>query len=177
MRPEKKSIGAELTTKVKGSGYIFLADYRGLSVAKTAILRKRLNGVSAKIQVVKNRVFKHVLKDAGITGLDASLKGASAMVYGSGDPVAVAKVLKDFIKENDKKPVLKSGSLQGAVLTALDIDALAAMPARKVMLGMVVGTIAAPMSGLVGVLSQKLSSLLYVLKAAEEKKGKAAAAA
>ena len=174
MRPEKQSIGAELTAKVKGAGYIFLADYKGLSVAKTAELRKQLKGANAKIQVVKNRVFKHVLKGAGVGGLDAGLKGASAMVYGNGDPVATAKVLKDFIKANEK-PVIKLGTLQGAMLTAKDVEALAAMPSREIMLGKLVGTIAAPMSSLVGVLNQKVASLLYVLKAIEEKKAKAAA--
>lgn len=174
MRPEKKSMGAELTTKVKGSGYIFLADYKGLSVGKTAELRRLLKGANAKVQVVKNRVFKHVLKDAGVTGMDAGLKGASAMVYGSGDPVAAAKVLRDFIKANEK-PVIKLGTMQGSVLTSKDVEALAAMPSREIMLGRVVGTIAAPMSQLVGVLNQKVASLLYVLKAVEEKKSKAAA--
>jgi large subunit ribosomal protein L10 len=174
MRPEKKSIGAELTAKVKGAGYIYLADYKGLSVAKTSELRKQLKGASAKIQVVKNRVFKHVLKEAGVTGLDGGLKGSSAMIYGSGDPVATAKILKDFIKANEK-PVIKIGSLQGSILSAKDVEALAAMPSREIMLGKVVGTIAAPMSQLVGVLNQKVASVLYVLKAIEEKKGKAAA--
>jgi large subunit ribosomal protein L10 len=173
MRPEKKSIGAELTTKVQASGYIFIADHTGLTVAKTADLRKRLKGANAKVQVVKNRVFKHVLKGAGVSGLDASLKGASAMVFGSGDPVAAAKVLKDFIKENEK-PAIKVGTLQGSLLTAKDVEALAAMPSREVMLGKVVGTIAAPMSQLVGVLNQKVASVLYVLKAIEDKKSKAA---
>ena len=84
MRPEKKSISTELKTKVSGSGYVILTDHTGLTVAKTAELRKRLKGASAKVQVVKNRVFKHVLKDAGVNGLDPALKGASAMVIGSG---------------------------------------------------------------------------------------------
>lgn len=174
MRPEKKSMGVELTTKVMASGYIFLADYTGLSVAKTSELRKRLKGANAKVQVVKNRVFKHVLKDAGVSGMDPQLKGASAMVFGSGDPVAAAKILKDFIKENEK-PTIKVGTLQGSLLSAKDVEALAAMPSREIMLGKVVGTIAAPMSQLVGVLNQKVASVLYVLKAIEDKKGKAAA--
>ena len=172
MRPEKKSIAAELKTKVGGAGYVILADYKGLSVSKTAELRKRLKGANARVQVVKNRVFRHVLTDAGIAGLNPALKGASAMVYGSGDPVAAAKVLKDFIKENEK-PVIKIGSLQGSVLSAKDVESLAAMPSREIMLGKVVGTIAAPMSQLVGVLNQKVASLLYVLQAAADKKAQA----
>lgn len=173
MRPEKISIATELKTKVSGAGYVILADYKGMSVGKTAELRKRLKVANARVQVVKNRVFRHVLADAGIQGLDPALKGASAMVYGSGDPVAAAKVLKDFIKENEK-PIIKIGSLQGAVLTAKDVESLAAMPSREIMLARVVGTIAAPMSQLVGVLNQKVASLLYVLQAAADKKSQAA---
>jgi large subunit ribosomal protein L10 len=173
MRPEKKSMAAELKTKVSGAGYVILADYTGLTVAKTADLRKRLRGANARIQVVKNRVFKHVLKDAGVAGIDGSLKGSSAMVFGSGDPVAAAKVLKDFIKENEK-PKIKVGTLQGQVLSPADVDSLAAMPSREVMLSKVVGTIAAPLSQLVGVLNQKVSTVVYVLQAAKDKKEKAA---
>jgi large subunit ribosomal protein L10 len=173
MRPEKKSMSVELKTKVSGSGYVILTDHTGLTVAKTAELRKRLKGANAKVQVVKNRVFKHVLEEAGVNGLDPALKGASAMVFGSGDVVAAAKVLKDFFKENEK-PVVKMGTLQGQLLSRADVDSLAALPSREVMLGKLVGTIAAPLSQLVGVLNQKVSTVVYVLSAVKDKKEKAA---
>ena len=172
MRPEKIAMSAELKTKVSGSGFMILANYKGLSVGKTTDLRKRLRGANAKVQVVKNRVVKHVLKDAGAPSMDAGLKGPSALIYGNGDVVAAAKILKTFIKENEK-PVIKIGALQGSVLTAADVEALAALPSREVLLGQVVGTIAAPMSQLVGVLSQKVASVLYVVQAVADKKGKA----
>jgi large subunit ribosomal protein L10 len=172
MRLEKKSMADEIRTKVKASGFIILADYTGLSVTKTQELKRRLRGAHASMQVVKNRVFKNVAKDLGYERLDGSLVGPSAMVLGQ-DVVGAAKVLRDFIKEN-QKPVIKTGVLQGAPLSADDVKALAALPSREQLLAQMVGTIAAPMSQLVGVLQAKVASLLYVLKAVEEKKAKAA---
>ena len=169
MRPEKKSAFEEIRSKVSGAGFVILADYAGLDVIKTQELKKRLRGVNASMQVVKNRVFSTVIKDLGYQTMDAGLSGPSAMVYGQGDVVMAAKVLKDFIKENEK-PVIKLGALQGATITSKDVADLAALPSREVLLSQFVGTLAAPMQGLVGVLQAKLASLVYVLKAIEEKK-------
>jgi large subunit ribosomal protein L10 len=174
MRLEKKSAADEIRSKVSGAGYIILADYKGLSVARTSELRRRLRGANAKMQVVKNRLFGLVAKDLGYQGMQSTLAGPSAMVYGSGDVVTTAKVLRDFIKENDKKPVIKAGALQGRVISPEEVASLAALPGREQLLGQVVGTIAAPMSRLVGVLNQKICSLLYVLQAAKDKKEKSA---
>lgn len=170
MRAEKQSMAAEMRTKVKESGFVFLADYQGLSVAKTNELKRRLRGVQASMQVVKNRMFGHVARDLGFKQMGVVLDGPSAMVFGQ-DPVGAAKVLKDFIKEH-QKPVLKLGSLGTQALTLEDINALAALPSRHELLGKMVGTLAAPMSQLVGVINAKLTSLLYVLKAIEDKKAK-----
>jgi len=171
MRPEKKAIADELRSKVTDSGFVILADYKGLNVAKTQELKRRLRGANARMQVIKNRVFRHVAREIGQTGLETKMPGPSAMVYGQGDVVAAAKVLKDFIKEH-RMPVVKLGAMKGAALTAADVDQLAGMPAREIMLAQVVGTIAAPMTRLAGVLNQKVCSLLYVLQAAKDKKEK-----
>jgi large subunit ribosomal protein L10 len=113
-------------------------------------------------------------KDLGLPEIDAEvIRGPTAMIYGDGDAVAVAKVLKDFIKENEK-PVIKIGGLQGQLLSRADVESLAALPSREILLGQVVGVIAAPMSRLIGALQQKAASVLYVLRAYAEKKGSAA---
>lgn len=170
MRPEKQSIANEIKTKVEGSTYFIVADYQGLTVEKTDVLRKRLGEADARIQVVKNRMLGHIAEEAGYGGIREYLRGPSAMVYGSGDVSQTAKILKTFIKENDK-PAIKAGAFEGQVLTAADVEALASLPSREMLLSMVVGTIAAPMSQLVGVFQQKVSSLLYVLQAGADKKG------
>jgi large subunit ribosomal protein L10 len=171
MRPEKASIYAEIRQKVSESPFLILADYQGLSVLKMQDLQRRLRGANARIQVVKNRMLRHVADEVGVRGLAPSLAGPSAMVYGRGDVVQVAKVLKDFIKENEK-PKIKAGSMQGSLLTARDVDSLASLPSREVLLAMAVGTIAAPMAQLVGVLDRKVASLVYALKAVADKKSK-----
>jgi large subunit ribosomal protein L10 len=167
MRPEKESIAKEIKDKVGGSVFVILADYRGLTVAQTDALRSRLNDVSARVQVVKNRILR--LAD---DKLAEGLKGPSAMVYGGGDVVQAAKILREFIKEN-KLPVLKVGSLEGAILSAADIETLANLPSKEELQAMVVGTLAAPMRQVAGVMHQKVASLLYVLNAVQEKKAAA----
>ncbi len=84
----------------------------------------------------------------------------------------VAKILQGFIKEHSL-PMLKGGRLGTTGLSASDIELMAKLPARKILLGMLVGTIAAPMSQLAGVFRQKLASIVYVLKAVEQKKSAA----
>jgi large subunit ribosomal protein L10 len=171
LRPEKQAAADELKSKLGEAVFVILADYRGLNVAKTEELRRRLRGVRAQFQVVHNRMFRHVAKELSRTELDEGLKGPSAMVYGKGDVVQAARVLKTFIKENEI-PVVKIGSLQGVILSKEDIDHLATLPSRDVLLGQLVGTIAAPLSRLVGVLQQKVASVLYALKAVQAKKEK-----
>ncbi len=172
MRPEKKTMVDEIRRNAGDGSFVFLADYQGMDVTKTTELRNRLRGTRAKYSVVKNRLFRHVLTDMKWTGLDAGLKGPTAMIVGEGDVVETAKILKTFITEN-QKPVIKMGIVSGAVINAEQVDELASLPSRNELLGRFVGTVAAPLSQFVGVLSQKLASLVYVLKAVQEKKEKA----
>ncbi len=123
--------------------------------------------------MVPNRLFRVVAKELNYVGIEAGLEGPTALVFGAGDVAATAKVLREFIKGNNKVPVVKLGHMDGAVLTATEVDVLATLPPKKVLQGMLVGTIAAPMSNLVGVMSQKLASLVYVLKAAADRKSAA----
>lgn len=164
----------EVRKKLSDASFFILANYQGLSVLKTDDLRKRLRGAKADMQIVQNKHLGLAAKECGYPAIEKkALQGPSALVYGRGDVVAAAKVLKTFIKENEK-PVIKLGALQGKILSAAEVDSLAALPAREVLLGQTVGTIAAPMTRLVGALQQKVASVLYVLQAYAGKKGTAA---
>jgi large subunit ribosomal protein L10 len=145
----------------------------GLTVSQIGDLRGRLREKQAKLQVAKNTYVTKALDPAVAEALTAGLTGPTAVVFGNGDATEAAKVLKDFAKEN-KLPTLKGGCLNNKALTAQDVQAMADLPSRDVLLGMVVGTLAAPMSSLVGVCAATLRSVLYVLKAVEEKKQEAA---
>jgi large subunit ribosomal protein L10 len=162
MRAEKESIAKEIRDKVEGSVFVILADYQGMTVAETQDLKKRLGGDTG-FQVVKNRLLN--LADER---LGSELKGPSAMLYGAGDVVQAAKSLREFIKETGR-PVVKVGALEGAILSAADIEALASLPSKEMLQTKLVCTLAAPMSQLVGVLSQKKASVVYALKAYLEK--------
>jgi large subunit ribosomal protein L10 len=120
------------------------------------------------MQVVKNRLLRLISRDKGWMNLDPSLKGQSAIVTGN-DIVQAAKTLKKFSGAGGM-PTVKGGVMGDLVLTPAQIDVLAELPPREVLLGQVVGTIAAPLSRLVGVMKQKVSTIVYVLKAIEDKK-------
>ncbi len=173
MRPEKIAIVSEIADAVSGSEYLLLADFSGMKVSSFTALRLKLAESSSSLQVVKNTYLGVVLGEERRRKLESVLTGKTAMVTGKGDVTAVAKVLTAFIKEH-KMPVLKGGSLNTQLLTAADIEAMATVPPREVLLGQLVGTVQAPMTQLVGVMNAKVSSLLYVLAAIEDKKKNAA---
>jgi len=173
MRPEKQAILQEITERLQHAQYAFVVNYSGLKVSELTELRKTLKPLGAKTQVVKNTYLDRVAKQLGWESVEAFLKGPTAVVAGTGDASEVAKVLVKFVKAHDKAAI-KGACLDGKALGQADVDVLAKLPPREVMLGLFVGTLAAPMTQLVGVFNQKVLSLLYVLKAVEEKKSKAA---
>ena len=176
MRPEKQALVAEIGDRIRDAEFAMLVAYRGLKVGKMMELRQQLRQKQSRLMVVPNRFLGIAAAAHGIEGLAPCLDGPTALVTGRGDVTEVAKVLAAYAKDN---PLLKfkGGVIGKAVILAGDAESLAKLPSRPVMLGMAVGTIAAPMMGLVGVLNQKVCSLLYVLQAIERKQGGAQQAA
>ncbi|MBN1676503.1 MAG: 50S ribosomal protein L10 [Kiritimatiellae bacterium] len=161
----------ELRGALKQTDFVVLTDFLGLTVEQLADLRARLRKEGAAYKVIKNRIFKIVATELGWDGLDEGLVGPCAMLTCEEDAVSkAAKILKDYHKENER-PVIKLGVLKNRVVSADEIDALASLPSREVLLAAVAGTVAAPLSRLVGVMKQKVATLLNVLRAIEEKKG------
>jgi len=169
MRPEKPAMLAAIDDWISGSAFLLIADYHGLSAEQMKDLRAQLRAVGAQMHVVKNRLFRRVAEARRWSSLSAALRGPTALVSG-GEICAVAKALKRFMAENGDRPVIKGGVLNDAPVGPGEMEQLAALPAREVLLGMAVGTIAAPLSRLVGALRQKLGALLYVLRAMQQKK-------
>jgi len=169
MRPEKQAMLNEIRDRVDASVFVILTDYGSMKVETAQELRGKLRDVDAEFHVVKNRLFKHIATDVGGGRLEEGLSGRTAMVTGKGEVTDVARVLRDFIKQKEV-PTLKMGALEGVFLSEGDLKELADMPSKDDMRARLLGTLQAPMSQTVGVLNQKLSSLLYVLKAVEAKK-------
>jgi large subunit ribosomal protein L10 len=165
IRPEKESITAELNERVSGALYMILADYTGMDMPQTVELKKNLRERGAAFNVVNNRMLNRVLEGRAAD----LLRGQTAMIHGEGDVVEVAKVIRKFTAKN-KKPVIKGGYLEGKAISGAEVDELAKLPAKEILQAMLLGTLQAPCSQLVGVMHQKVSSLVYVLDAVKTKK-------
>ncbi|MFC1467111.1 50S ribosomal protein L10 [Verrucomicrobiota bacterium] len=172
IRPEKQAMAAELKDKISGSLYVLLADFNGLDMSATNDLRTQLRGADAEFHIVKNRLFGKVAEGMELGLNEEALKGQTGMVTGSGDVVEVAKILKTFAAAGEARS-LKGGAFEGKCLSANDVKALAELPPKEVLQSKLVGTLAAPMTNLVGVMDQKVASLVYVLAAVQRKKEEA----
>lgn len=172
-RPEKISAIREVTALVEKSDYCFVLNYGGLTVSAFSSLRQALRKASSSVKVVKNAYLSRAAAEKGWTGLDAVLTGPTAMVTGDGDAAEVAKVIVEFLKKNEKASV-KGAQLESSMLDAEQVKALSELPSKDAMRGSLLGTMLAPATSMVRVLAAPLTSVLYVLKAKEEKDGSAA---
>lgn len=169
MRPEKKAMLDEVQATLEKSPFVVLAEYRGLKVDQMTQLRTQLRKAGSRMLVVKNSYLSLAASKTGRTNLASLLSGPTAMITGDSDITQIAKLLKTFTQDNNLL-VVKGGMLGTRLLTAADMVDMANIPPREILLGQFVGTLAAPMTRLVGVMSQKVLSLLYVVKAIEKKK-------
>lgn len=143
-RPEKTAAVAELVEDFKSAQATFLTEYRGLSVTSLKALRRSL-GEETKYSVVKNTLTKIAAKDAGVDIDEALLAGPSALAFIKGDPIAAAKSLKTFQKENPAL-VIKGGIYEGKRVTAAEIMVLADLESREVLLSKLAGAMKASMA-------------------------------
>ena len=167
MHPAKESIVVDLQAKLNASPFLFVADYTGLKVAQFAELRNRLWNVGARCHVVKNTFLRRAAQSAGLPEL-AELRGQTAIVVGDKDVAAAAKVLKNFTAEF-KKPEMKMGVVDNLVVTTAQIQSIADLPSRDVLLATLLATLNAPASQLVRVLNEPAASLARLLQAKGEK--------
>jgi len=167
MHPDKATIVANLNQRLNASPFLFITDYTGLKVDQFAELRTRLYNVGAKCQVVKNSFLRLAIKEAGLPEL-GELAGQTAIVTGDKDVAAAAKVLKTFASEF-QKPTVKVGVVDRLVVSKEQIQTIADLPSREVLLAQLLGVLQAPASKLVRLLNEPASQLARALKAKAEK--------
>jgi large subunit ribosomal protein L10 len=170
--PAKQNIIADLNKKLNASPFLFVTDYTGLKVDQFSELRSRLSGVGARCHVVKNTLLRRAMQEAGLPEID-DLKGQTAIVIGDRDVAAAAKVLKTFASEF-QKPAVKSGVVDRLVVSAEQIQSIADLPSREVLLATLLGVMQAPAQQLVRLLNEPASQLARVLQAKADKEGAAA---
>lgn len=168
MRLEKQYINAEYVARLNRSPFFIVADYTGLKVSHFSELRKRLRKCDAEIHVVKNTIFKIAARETGIADLGGTLSGQIAVVTGSKDISAAAKVLKTFTAEFEK-PKVRFGMMDSQHLDAASVAVLADLPSIEVLRGQLLGLFLAPATKLVRTLNEPAASLARVLQAKADK--------
>lgn len=166
---EKKRIADDLKERFEKSTIVILTDYKGLNVESMNALRRKLREANAEYQVVKNSLLVRASEGNDVALIKDQFKGPSAIALSYDDPVAPAKALTDFIKDN-KNFEVKLGVLNGKVIDLDGIKALSALPTREVLLAQVLSTMNAVPTSLVTALSDVPRRLLNVLQAIKEQK-------
>lgn len=174
-RADKAAAVAEITEEFRASNAAVLTEYRGLTVGQLKELRRSL-GPDTTYAVVKNTLSKIAAKDAGVEGFDTLLQGPTAIAFIKGDPVAAAKGLDTFAKENPLL-VIKGGIMDGNILTVDDLKKLAKLESREVLLSKVAGAANAALAKAAALFQAPLSKTARTIAALEAKGGAAPAAA
>ncbi len=176
MRPEKANIVADLSEKLNKSPFMLVTDYQRMKVDQFSELRNRLAPAGAELRVVKNSFLKRAMKESGLPDVEKHFAGQTAVVTGDKDVAPVAKILKAFAAEF-KIATLKIGVVDKAILSTSEVEALAELPPREVLLAKLLGLLLAPATQLVRLLNEPGSSLARLLNAKAQKEGAPADAA
>jgi large subunit ribosomal protein L10 len=169
-RQEKKSVIDSIKHDFEHSQASFIISMQGMSVETVQKLRRELYAKKGKIKVAKNTLLKRATSDMpGLTDLSPYFKDQIAIVFAESEAPAIAKVLSNAAKEIESLK-LRAGSLDARFITQQQIEFLAALPSREVLLAQLAGTLNAPIRNYVSLLNQLITRLVVVLKAIEEKK-------
>lgn len=163
-RAEKVAVVDEVAAKLHAADAVIITEYRGLKVGQLASLRRQLREAGGEYKVFKNTLARLGAEKAGVEGLDEMLLGPSGITFVNGDVAAVAKALRDAAKANPLL-VIKGGVMGGNVLSAKNVESLAELPSREVLLAMFAGALQAPLVKTAGLLQALPRNFAYGLKA------------
>jgi large subunit ribosomal protein L10 len=161
-RPEKEQLVVELKEKMVGAKALYYTDFTGLNVKRMTELRRRLRKANVDYVVIKNTLALRAVNESGLVG--ERLRGPTGLVMAK-DPVAAAKLLTDFAKENDQRPSVKGGLFEGRAVDAKQVTKLANMPSREQMLSELGASMQAPMAQFAGAMNSLLSMFAGAVEA------------
>ncbi|PXW35227.1 50S ribosomal protein L10 [Nocardia sp. 348MFTsu5.1] len=171
---EKVTAVAEITEQFKGATAAVVTEYRGLSVKQISELRRSL-GDGAVYSVAKNTLVKRAAADAGVTGLDELFTGPTAIAFIEGEPVVAAKAIKNFAKDN-KALVIKGGFMDGRALSVAEVESIADLETREVLLAKLAGAMKGNLAKAAGLFIQPASQIARLAAALQEKQAAGAPA-
>jgi large subunit ribosomal protein L10 len=174
-KPDKVAAVAEIADKFRTSSAAVVTQYSGLSVSQLTTLRRAL-GTTASYRVAKNTLVLRAAADAGVQGLDALFTGPTAIAFVDGEPVDAAKALRDFAKDN-KGLVIKGGYMDGRPLTIAEVDKIADLDSREVLLAKLAGAMKGNLAKAAAVFAAPATQVARLAAALQEKKAAAEAPA
>ena len=175
-RAEKVAVVNEVRDRMQAADGAVLTEYRGLTVAQISTLRRQLRTLGADYKVFKNTLVRRAIAGTDVESLAEFLVGPTAIAFVDGDVSAVAKALRDFDRETPKL-IVKGGVVDGKLLSMKDLNALADLPSRDVLLAQIAGLLASPLRTMAGLLKAVPQNFAYGLSALIEAKGGVAAPA
>ena len=164
-RTEKEQLVSELRSKIDGAKSLYFTDFTGLNVKRMTELRRRFRRAGVEYVVIKNSLALRAVNESGLTS--ARLRGPTGVVV-SRDPVAAAKVLADFARENEQRPKVKGGLLDGQTIDEAQVKKLATLPSRAQMLSNLGAGLQSPLSAFVGALNGLLTTFVGALEARKQ---------
>lgn len=164
-REEKQAFVNEMRDRLANSHAVFLADFTGLDVKAMTTLRRELRNANSEFLVVKNRLLRRAMAETDMPDISTYLTGPTGIVFGDDTVVGAAKVVVDFAKEHDDRPVFKVGVLDSSVLGPEEIVQVSGLPSREELLSQVAGVLGGPMSTFVAVLGGKTQEMAGLIEA------------
>ena len=166
-RAQKEQLVEDLGQIFESSGVVVVAHYEGMTVAEMQDLRAHMREAGGSVRVAKNKLVKIALEGKPCASIAEYLKGMTVLAY-SEDPVAAAKVVDKYAKENEKLVIL-GGAMGETALDVAGVKAVAAMPSREELIASIVGCIGAPASNIAGAIGAPASNIASILSTIEEK--------
>ena len=168
-RPDKVAVVAEVSEKLTAAQAVVLTEYRGMSVSQLASLRRALRSSGTEYKVYTNTLVRRAADEAGMSALNEQLVGPTGVMFVSGDIATAAKALRDYSKANPLL-IIKGGLLGTKLVSEKDVQALADLPSRDVLLAQLAGAFQAPMTKMAGLLQALPRNFAYGLKALIDQK-------
>jgi large subunit ribosomal protein L10 len=169
---EKQQLVAEIKERLNSSGGVILADYRGLTVKDMRNLRTSLRAIGGEATVYKNSLAQIAIRELELPNMDEFLAGPTVFVFTPSDPVATAKALLAFAKEN-KVFSFKGGLIEGNVVSADAVKAIAVLPSREELIAKIMGTMLNPIRGFMAMANAPAGALARAVQAVADQKAAA----
>lgn len=170
-RQQKIERTEALAERLRDIRALYFADFTGLNVQALTQLRRQLGAAGAELVVVKNTLARRAVQGLDFPEIAELLNGPTALVLGTQDPLAPARILREFAQENEKRPAVRAGVVDRKLLSGEQVETLASLPSREVLLGSIAGTLTAGVAGIAGVLEAVLRDLALLIEEVARRHG------